>query len=491
MAFWNNTSNHNLFYFHFDDLTKSGDKYYLTLKNNGQTYTQAKTVVYICQTEREQTPLAEPPQIEETRFTVAKQDNLSTVSHRVTLLSNDLTMQRNIQITYRHSNNLFDLTDFVNADQYNIQNEQTWCILLDKKTYTAENTNAEQTLKLYQFGNSDINNLNQLILSLSQLGVSGATNITIQDNNGVILDSSKYNINWGQDIVNIQFDPSVSITDNFRLSYYVKTYTSTQGDYVSGTWLKTNQSSNDRVNYIIDTLLNPSILEYRQIGIYHEPAIKLTKNRFKFTYQNWNQAEIQLFLNNNPVQLDSSMYSVNYEYGIINVNFDATDGDTLMCSYNFDYFPTHILEGFLHRAVSQINVGTVGTVTDYTLDTAPTAWDGIIADYAYVYCLDKLILDYDIWKGRLIFALPPQALADGSGDIISQLDSLRSNAMDRIRMTIQNPKFKAKEYLAAPTIWYYRGISPAGRSFGGLSGNSIVGGKLRGLRINRFGTGGF
>jgi hypothetical protein len=37
------------------------------------------------------------------------------------------------------------------------------------------------------------------------------------------------------------------------------------------------------------------------------------------------------------------MYNVNYEYGIITVNFDATDGDNLMCSYNFDYFPLHIL----------------------------------------------------------------------------------------------------------------------------------------------------
>lgn len=490
MSYWFDTNNHNLFYFHKDDLTKSGDKYYLSIRNEQGSYADPKTVVYICQTEHSETPLANPPEIEETRFVAEKQTDTSSVAHTVELLSNDLTMHRIIYVTYRHSNNLIDLTDFVTASEYNIKDNQTWCVLLEDKTYGADSGTSEETLKLYDFTASDLNDLNQLLLSLSQLGLTSPTDLVIQDNNGTVVDPSRYTITWSSDVANIQFNDN-NIDGTWRLKYYVQTYTNSNGDYVTGTWLKLNQSSNSRANYIIDNLLNPSILEYRQIGIYHEPAIKLSKNRFKFTYQNWNEAEIQLFLNNDPRPLNNSMYTVDYKYGIITVGFDATEGDHLMCTYNFDYFPTHVLEGFLHRAVSSLNVGTVGTITDYTFDNAPTAWDGIIADYAYVYCLDRLILDYDIWKGRLIFALPPQALADGSGDIINQLESLRSNAMDRIRMTIENPKFKAQEYLAVPSIWYYRGItSPSGRGFG-LSGNTMIGGKLRGLRINRFGTGGF
>jgi hypothetical protein len=38
-----------------------------------------------------------------------------------------------------------------------------------------------------------------------------------------------------------------------------------------------------------------------------------------------------------------------------------------MCTYNFDYFPSHVLHGFLQRAVSQINAGPVGTMSNYTL----------------------------------------------------------------------------------------------------------------------------
>lgn len=489
MSYWFDTNNHNLFYFHLVDLTKSDDKYYLSITNEQGDYIDPKTVVYICQTENTETPLASPLEIEETRFVVENYTDTSSISHTVELLSNDLTMKRMVYVTYRHSNNLIDLTDFINANVYNIQPDQTWCILLEDKVYS-NTTTTEETLKIYDFTVSDLNNLNQLLLSLTQLGITEQTEITIQDNNGLLVDSSKYTISWGNDIVNIQFVDN-NIIGTWRLKYYVYSSTSVNGNYINGTWLKINQSTNERVNYIVDNLLNPSILEYRQISIYHEPAIKITKNKYKFTYQNWNEAEIQVFLNNDPTPLNSSMYTIDYKYGMINVLFDSSTGDNLMCSYNFDYFPIHILEGFLHRAVSQLNVGTVGTITNYTFDDAPESWNGIIADYVFVYCLDKLILDYDIWKGRLIFALPPQALADGSGDIISQLDGLRSNAMDRIRMTIENPKFKAQEYLAMPTMYYYRGISPGlGRGFG-LTGNTVIGGRLRGLRINRFGTGGF
>ena len=180
------------------------------------------------------------------------------------------------------------------------------------------------------------------------------------------------------------------------------------------------------------------------------------------------------------------MYTVDKQYGKIYTNFQPTAGDNIMCTYNFDYFPSHVLYGFLKRAVSQINAGPVGTMSQYTLETCPEYWNGLIADYAYTYCLDKLILQYDIWKGRLVFAIGPQGLADGNDNIISQLESQRNAAWDRINITINNPKFKAKEALAYPTQYYIDGISPMGR-YPGLSGRGITGGKLRGLRINRMG----
>ena len=93
-----------------------------------------------------------------------------------------------------------------------------------------------------------------MLLSLSQLGVTDETDFIIQDNNGATVDASRYTITWGSDVVNIQFNDN-NIDGTWRLKYYVKTYSNnnSNGDYVSGTWLKLNQSANDRVNFRIST----------------------------------------------------------------------------------------------------------------------------------------------------------------------------------------------------------------------------------------------
>lgn len=257
--------------------------------------------------------------------------------------------------------------------------------------------------------------------------------------------------------------------------------------YYPSTKIKLNQiKQNDRANFVIDKLLTPSIVQFRQIRIYNERAVRLDDYHYKVTYQNMLNDTIQVFMNGSKIPLDVSEYTVDLQYSIFKFNFATTTRDSFEIIYSFDYFPSHVLYGFLERAVSELNVGPVGTPTSYTFETAPQFYNGLIANYAYVFCLDKLILDYNLWRGRLVFALPPQALADGSGDVISQLQSLRSNAWQRISIALNNAKLKAPQYLAHPTALYYQGISPLGR-YSGASGKGFNGGKLRGLRINRYG----
>lgn len=257
--------------------------------------------------------------------------------------------------------------------------------------------------------------------------------------------------------------------------------------YYPATKIKLNQiKQNDRANFVIDKLLTPSIVQFRQIRIYNERAVRLDDYHYKVTYQNMLNDTIQVFMNGSKIPLDVSEYTVDLQYSIFKFNFETTTRDSFEIIYSFDYFPSHVLYGFLQRAVSELNVGPVGTPTSYTFETAPQFYNGLIANYSYVFCLDKLILDYNLWRGRLVFALPPQALADGSGDVISQLQSLRSNAWQRISIALNNAKLKAPQYLARPTALYYQGISPLGR-YSGASGKGFNGGKLRGLKINRFG----
>lgn len=421
------------------------------------------------------------------KYITIKQTNNNESTHSLKLTNQLTSNQKQITITFESNKNKIDLSQF---NDIILQND-TWCILLD--TYNSlENTNTEETLKIISFDNSNIVN-NKIIFSLNQLGLTETTNITILDNNNEQQENSnKIKYYWLNNSFIIEFlsqnTNNQYIEGIWRLKYYVTNIEQNTTDliYYPGTYVKLNQLQSERANRIIDEYLNPSIIQYRQITIHHEVATRIYQNQFKLSYQNWNDGQIYVFLNNYPVRLNSDMYTVDKQHGKIFMNFKCIQGDNIMCTYNFNYFPSHILYGFIQRAVSQLNTGPIGTMSQYTFENCPIYWDGLIADYVYTYCLDRLILDYDIWKGRLIFAIGPQGLADGSDNIISQLESQRSAAWERINLTINNPKFKAKQTLAYPTRYYIDGISPFGR-YPGLSGHGVAGGRFRGLVINRYG----
>jgi len=82
-----------------------------------------------------------------------------------------------------------------------------------------------------------------------------------------------------------------------------------------------------------------------------------------------------------------------------------TPADNVQVSYSFNYFPAFVLKGYILRALGTVNTAGQGGVTNYTLEDAPTSYDPIIADLALAQCFEKLLLDYDIWKGRLIYAI--------------------------------------------------------------------------------------
>ena len=255
---------------------------------------------------------------------------------------------------------------------------------------------------------------------------------------------------------------------------------------IQGTYVRTGLGSSDRVNAIIDVMLSATLAEFRQIVIYNERGTKIGNNVWRFSYQNWNpDYPIQVFLNNSPTAIDSSLYSIDYDMGIITLSGEFTEGDNVQCTYCFDYFPMYILEGFIIKAVDIINTGAFGPMTHYTIEDAPTNWDGVIADLVFAMCMERLLLDYDLWKGRLVFAIGPQALADGGGDITGALETLKQNAEERAYKSMENEMFKTSPHLAKPTRYYYEALL-----VGSSSRNSAHGvensGKLRGLKLNKY-----
>jgi len=242
-----------------------------------------------------------------------------------------------------------------------------------------------------------------------------------------------------------------------------------------GSYVLINASSSDRVNEIVDNLLTPRLLYFRQAYV-NDEEIKLMPDgvTWKASYGNWNQDYTEV-IRKNSEKLASGQYTItSYPYGTLTLAVAPVAGDNVNASYNFDYFPVSVLEGYIKMVIDIINTGAVGPPTEYTIDNAPSYWNGVIADLVFAVCMERLITDYTLWYGRVIFAIPG---IEEAGDIVSTLETLKQNAEERANMTMENEKFKVGNHLALPTAAYYAAV----RGFGGVGY-----GRLRGIKINRW-----
>ena len=238
-----------------------------------------------------------------------------------------------------------------------------------------------------------------------------------------------------------------------------------------------------RLNYIIDSLLTPRLLAFRQVTVYDEPAVLMPdKMTWKVTYGGWNQAFPIVVHKNKAVIPNFQVSNIDYILGSYQYG-GVLSGDNSNCTYNIDYFGAATLEGLVRQAIDIINTSAVGPPTNYTVDDAPQYWDGVIADIAFAMCMEKLLLEYDLWHGRLIFALSAQALEDGGGDITGALETLKTNSEERANKTLENEKFKVPPTLAPPTQFYYQAIRGFGRSG---AHNMTTYGKLRGWKPTKY-----
>lgn len=262
-----------------------------------------------------------------------------------------------------------------------------------------------------------------------------------------------------------------------------------------GTSVEYYATGNDRIDYIINKLMISLLIEYMQIRIHYETGFLIQedvkRNTYRFSYQHWNKGcNAEIYLNGNDIALKKELYEIDYENGLVSLKFDIMPGDIVMASYNFNYFPSFLLEGYIERSLGTVNTAGEGAISNYTIDTAPVEYDSIIADLSLAQCFEKLILDYDIWKGRLIYAISPEGIYSGSDNIISQLELLKRNCEDRAYKSLDNPLFRNKPMLKKPTRAYYQSILfGAGLRVGEHGGFY---GKTRGMKINQgiFRTGG-
>ena len=249
-----------------------------------------------------------------------------------------------------------------------------------------------------------------------------------------------------------------------------------------GSYVPINAHSNARVNAIVDNLLNPTLLNFRQVTVYDERATQVSSLSWKLTYPNWNEAFDEIVrLNGQEV----SPASVDYVLGSVTMSVAANDGDVVNVTYNIDWFPVGILAGFIYRAIDTINNSGTTAPTGYTIADAPDSWDGVIADIVVSMCMEKLLLDYDLWYGRLIFAIGANELYEGGGDVVGQIETIKANAEERANRTMDNEKFKIGNRLSVPTQIYYNAVRGMGAGSRGAHGIPSTG-RLRGWKANKY-----
>jgi hypothetical protein len=258
----------------------------------------------------------------------------------------------------------------------------------------------------------------------------------------------------------------------------------------AGTYIPTGVSSTAKFNHLIDELLTPRLLSFRQVCFYDEQATLDTDGetwRVSFGHM-LEDAPLKVRKNGAPFP---SVTSIDYTYGTFkagtpDVGLDGKPRDTIEVDYMWDYFPVAVLEGLYTSAVSIVNLTAYGPPTTYTIDTMPTNWEGVVTDLVFAMCMERLLLDYDLWRYRLVFAVGPDAVyGGGGGDITSSIETLKSNAEERANQAMQNEKFKVGNYLAPPTAAYYASIRGSGGS-SGPHGIPFLTGRLRGYRKNNW-----
>lgn len=267
--------------------------------------------------------------------------------------------------------------------------------------------------------------------------------------------------------------------------------------YFPGTFVEKGTSSCATMNELIDDYLTPRVLPFRMISFFDLP-LRLCADGETWTapFGNWLSGSdcYEVNKNGSPLLLSQMVDFDNVAgsfklLGGTDIGPDNRPRDVVEATFQFDYFPVELMESYIKQALHNINASAFGPPTCYEICSSnepPKYWYGVITDMAFAHMMEKILLDYNLWKYRLIFAIGPNEVENGGGDIASQIETLKQNAEDRANKALENEKFKiGGNYVSPPTVFYFDSI----RGFGGSSGRHgipFTGGRLRGWRPNRY-----
>lgn len=207
---------------------------------------------------------------------------------------------------------------------------------------------------------------------------------------------------------------------------------------------------------IIDDFLIPMLGPLLRIPVHDEIGV-ISKDRQTavFIYQNWIDTTAPIIKHNRSEILAVTIdYTVNLVAGTINLTTPLPPGDEIDAYYYFRYFTNSELASFIELTLRDLNSRKPATA--FTIETAPLEWDGAIVLGAYLKCLQRLLMDFNLWRPFLIFVD-----MNAGGAFRDQISSLFSSTQT--------------EFNTLATLAKRRGIvAPAGVSSGKFATAQLV-----------------
>lgn len=157
---------------------------------------------------------------------------------------------------------------------------------------------------------------------------------------------------------------------------------------------------------IINNFILPSLGFVQKIPLHNEVGVVAKDRRVvRFIYGHWLDSFPIIVRRNRTIFLtEGTDYTVDEVVGEIALTQDLAPGDEIDIDYYFQYFTNQELVDFLELTLRDLNSRKPATA--FTMENAPLEWDGALVTGVMIKCIERMMLDFNLWRPYLIWVDP-------------------------------------------------------------------------------------
>lgn len=157
---------------------------------------------------------------------------------------------------------------------------------------------------------------------------------------------------------------------------------------------------------IINNFILPSLGFVQKIPLHNEVGV-VDKDRrtIRFIYTNWlTTMPIIIRKNRATILTETTDYTVDALDGEILLTQDLAAGDEIEADYYFQYFLNQEIVDLLELTLRDLNSRKPATA--FIMSNAPLEWDGALVTGTMMKLIERLLLDFNLWRPHLIWVDP-------------------------------------------------------------------------------------